>query len=77
MKDKLVKTGHKKNYYRFRTILRTSIFVLSLLVVSSAPIAITYTVYVVNGKENSTQVEKTKEDKSDGIETSSYIEEEK
>lgn len=61
MKDKLVKTGHKKNYYRLRYLLRSCIFVVSLLFISSAPIAITYTVYAVNGKAESSQVDTNKE----------------
>lgn len=64
MKDKLVKTGHKKNYYRLRYLLRSCIFVVSLLFISSAPIAITYTVYAVNGKEETSQTDSTSESSS-------------
>ena len=71
MKDKLVKTGHKKNYYRVRYSLRSCIFVVSLLFISSAPIAITYTVYAVNGKEQTSQVD-TGEEVTSSEEESSF-----
>lgn len=71
MKDKLVKTGHKKNYYRVRYLLRSCIFVVSLLFISSAPIAITYTVYAVNGKEQTSQVD-TGEEVTSSEEESSF-----
>lgn len=52
MKDKLVKTGHKKNYYKMKKIFHTSIFVLALMAVSAAPVAITYAVYMVDGNRS-------------------------
>ena len=52
MKDKLVKTGHEKNYYKMKKIFHTSLFVLALMAISAAPVAITYTVYMVDANSN-------------------------
>ena len=43
MKDKLVHTGHKKLYYRFRTIGLALLIALGIAGVSAAPIALTAT----------------------------------
>ena len=40
MKDKLVKTGHKKAYYRFQSILRLSGIFLGILGLSSIPVIV-------------------------------------
>jgi len=47
MKDKLTKTGHKKPYYRMKSLLRITGLTLALGLSTATPILITY------GVENS------------------------
>lgn len=44
MKDKLVKTGHKKLYYRLKATLAVFLFVLAVTGAALLPIAISYQV---------------------------------
>jgi hypothetical protein len=44
MKDKLVKTGHKKLYYRLKATLAVFLFVLAVTGAAMLPIAISYQV---------------------------------
>lgn len=49
MKDKLVKTGHRRSYYRFRSILIAGSFLLCGAAISAMPIAITYQMALSGG----------------------------
>lgn len=49
MKDKLVKTGHRRSYYRFKSILIAGSFLLCGAAISAMPIAITYQLAVSGG----------------------------
>lgn len=40
MKDKLIKTGHKKGYYRLKAVLTVGLFSLAAFVASAVPIGI-------------------------------------
>ena len=44
MKDKLVKTGHKKAYYRFRSFGIALLALLGIGLASSLPVLVTYSV---------------------------------
>jgi hypothetical protein len=60
MKDKLVKTGHKRFFYRLQTTLVAFAFVLVVGLFAAIPIAITYRLAVTNAAAEETS-EKTPE----------------
>lgn len=66
MKDKLVKTGHKKIYYRLRRAFTFFLCSVAVAGLASLPIVITYQV--------SNQLEAQKEVESSQSETSSSME---
>ena len=79
MKDKLVKTGHRKFYYRLQTTLVAFAFALVVVLFAAIPIAITYRLAVANAaaesSKNSTEenYEKVESSSSSGeIETRSF-----
>ena len=43
MKDKLIKTGHKKAFYRLRTTGLAFLFILGTIALLSLPVIVTYT----------------------------------
>ena len=51
MKDKLVKTGHKKLYHRFFRGLRVTAFALGLMAVGAIPVLATLTVVVEKSED--------------------------
>ena len=59
MKDKLTKTGHKKPYYRMKSLLRISALTLALGLSTATPILITYGV-----EQSRAEAAKEKEDDS-------------
>lgn len=42
MKDKLEKTGHKKFYYRVKTVFTVILFTLAVIALSAIPVGITF-----------------------------------
>lgn len=59
MKDKLTKTGHKKPYYRMKSLLRIFALTLALGLSTATPILITYGV-----EQSRAEAAKEKEDES-------------
>ncbi|MDO5330220.1 MAG: hypothetical protein Q4F15_02145 [Bacillota bacterium] len=67
MKDKLVKTGHKKLYYRVRLVLRCFAFALGVAGLSAAPILISIaTVQNKAATQQAVEAPTTVEDKTNG-----------
>ena len=59
MKDKLVHTGHKRLYYRFRSIGIALLIALGVAGLSAMPIALTYTFTEVAAHADDEQEQKT------------------
>ena len=75
MKDKLVRTGHKKFYYRMRAFSRGLLFSILVLAAFSAPVLIAYGVNLYETKAEEAKVEESSE-QEDGVEVSSYFDSE-
>lgn len=61
MKDKLIKTGHKKGYYRLKAALTVGLFSLAAFVVSAVPVGIGLKIAEAEAKEETTEIQETKE----------------
>ena len=66
MKDKLVKTGHKKAYYRFQSILRISAIFLGILGLSSIPVIVSSFTEAETIKAESAKVSQDKQESDYG-----------
>lgn len=72
MKDKLVKSGHRKYYYSFRRLGKMMFVVAALAVSASVPVLIAYGVSVKETlAEEAPKVEESSADAT--VEVSSYI----
>lgn len=70
MKDKLVQTGHRRGYYKAKSIFVGFLFLLSVFAISATPVAITYAATVKQGaaeakEEATSEVEETDSEESD------------
>ena len=72
MKDKLVRTGHKKMYYRLRSFSRGLLFSILVLAAFSAPVLIAYGVNLYETKAEETKVEESSK-QEDEAQVSSYF----
>ena len=73
MKNKLVKTGHKKFYYRFRNASLGCLVAVALAGLVALPITISYQNEQIAKAEEAAQIVET-EESSDSITVSSYVE---
>jgi hypothetical protein len=67
MKDKLEKTGHKKNYYVFKSAMIVFMVAIALTALAAIPIGITYRLAMTEAKgkeETTSRVESSSSTKS-------------
>ena len=72
MNDKLVKTGHRKGYYKAKSVFVGFLFVLAVFAASATPIAITYAASAKAGgadahEETTSQVSEEEPEESDSL----------
>lgn len=53
MKDKLEKTGHKKGYYRLKSVLAITIFAVATAALAAIPVGISFKLSEAVAEENS------------------------
>jgi hypothetical protein len=70
MKDKLVKTGHRKFYYRLQTTLVAFAFSLVVVLFAAIPVAITYRLASADAKADTSETS----EKSEALDSSSSSE---
>lgn len=64
MKDKLVKTGHRRHYYALRRFSKMAFAIAIMALVASVPVAIAYGVSVAEAKAESAKTENSEEQNS-------------
>lgn len=67
MKDKLIKTGHKKGFYRIKACFTVALFGLAAVVVSAVPIGIGFKIAEAEAAEQPTVEVPEEEDRSSEV----------